>query len=248
MSSKTGIWLKVKGIQETVSEKGRVQVQWEDNQKYSLDVQKIITIKFDSQFYYVLYNTTNVEFYKKYISNPPEYAVDLKFEVKEKTVGGRCPNCNLYYPLDVMEEIEFADGVAYCTKCLDQTGDFYYLDEIRKKVFELTFPVKKETSENKYVVIDEIVNNIAKQFNAEFVAKLYDTIAGGKRVKWEKLLEEKEIASFEVEIGINPTIEETHYDEIEVKEQKLQGKYLVIKYFPFASDMWINYLYKIKET
>jgi len=124
-------------IGREVSHNQRVQVLWEDNQVYSLDVRRIMEVRFASPFYYILYDTGNVSFYQKYVASPPASAVELKFEIREEVIGGKCPRCGRFYPLDIMEEMEFADGSAYCLKCLDYTGNFYHLNEVKRQTFEI---------------------------------------------------------------------------------------------------------------
>jgi hypothetical protein len=205
------IVLKAKGLGKRLSEKGRVEVEFEDGTKYSIDASRIKGLYFFDGRFYVVYETENADFYKKYVSDIPALATKLNFRIEE-IVEQRCKRCGSLIEWDADEP--------YCPKC---GGNFPGYNEIPVKLLERGIGFKEEVEGFARALLGAEV---------EYVDALFRNIAGGFTPLFD--LSPVYITLYtcvvkEVAVVENPVFKESHYDEWETQEHKYEGKFAVFR-------------------
>jgi Zn finger protein HypA/HybF involved in hydrogenase expression len=223
-----GIVLRVKELGKRLSERGRVEVVFEDGTKYSIDASRIKELYFFDGRLYVVYETENADFYKKYVSEIPVLATKLNFQIKE-IIEERCRRCGSLIEWDADEP--------YCPKC---GANFPGYDEIPVKLLERGIGFKEE------------IENFARALlgaEVEYVDALFRNIAGGFTPLFD--LSPVYITLYtcvvkEVAIVENPVFKESHYDEWETYEHKYEGKFAVLRVNDRkAFDSWTTGFYYV---
>jgi hypothetical protein len=226
--SERKIVLKAKGLGKRLSEKGRVEVEFEDGTKYSIDASRIKGLYFFDGRLYVVYETENADFYKKYVSDIPALATKLNFRIEE-IVEQRCKRCGSLIEWDADEP--------YCPKC---GGNFPGYNEIPVKLLERGVGFKEEVESFARALLGAEV---------EYVDALFRNIAGGFTPLFD--LSPVYITLYtcvvkEVAIVENPVFKESHYDEWETYEHKYEGKFAVLRVNDRkAFDSWTTGFYYV---
>jgi hypothetical protein len=206
------IILVIKDFGRRLSEKGRLQVTFFNNESYSLDASRIKHIYYLNNTFYFVYETDNPQFYDKYsVSSFPALATSLKFEVKEYTEE-RCTYCNSIIEWDADEP--------YCPRCGPDFPGFHEI-KVKKLIIREDFE-------------DELKEFAKKLINAEVehVATLYTCAAGGYTPLFKLSPVNVMLYTTQIEgaaIVENPVFTESHYDEIEEKRHEFIGKYLILE-------------------
>jgi len=220
--------LKVKGLGRRLSEKGRVEVEFEDGAKYSIDASRIKELYFLDGRFYVVYETENADFYKKYTSEVPALATKLSFKVKE-IIEERCKRCKSLIEWDADEP--------FCPKC----GGYYGYDEIPVKLLERGMEFREE--------IEAFARRLLET-DVEYVDMLYWNPAGGFTPLFD--LSPVHVTLYTcvvkgVAIVENPTFEESHWDEAMTYKRVFEGKFAVLQVSSRSSfGSWYYVLFRLR--
>jgi hypothetical protein len=210
------VTIRARDVKRNVSERGRAGVRLGDRE-YSLDAGRIREIFFLGGEYYIRYETDHADFYRQYtVSEVPRLAIRLKFSVKEEKVFV-CSVCGAIVEWDADEP--------FCPRfCDEKYDDWSYRETVKR-----------------YLVIepdgDEIIQFAERLLGVRITGKaaeLYRTAAGGFTPLFDVI--EVEVPLFSVTVrGVavveNPAFRESHYDEIEVREHRYEGRYVAVKYW-----------------
>jgi Zn finger protein HypA/HybF involved in hydrogenase expression len=202
--------LEVRGIGPRLSQ-DLVSVLFSDGTESTLDPSRIKSIYFFNGKYYIIYETDNIQFYAKHATQLPELATELNFYIKEvKEV--RCNTCHSLIEWDADEP--------YCPKCGFEFDSSY---SVLVKLFVTKIDRKLE-----------LESFASKLFQTACVLEkeLYRTGAGGYLPNFElKKIGEIRLFNFSVDaagVVVDPGFTETHYDEINTVDHKIEGKYAIL--------------------
>jgi len=213
-----------------VSEKGRVQVQFNLKETYSLAVKGIKALYGWGGKLFVVYETENAEFYRKWAAPAlPEHAVKIPFNLEEGDVWV-CTDCGSRVEWDADEPV--------CPNCGADCG----VDRVRRTYLRVNISPD-----------DEVDQWVAKVYGAglQRVEKLHGTGGGGFRPLFD--LPESRAELYKVTIsrhGVvkNPTFEETYYDfDGWSRKREFRGRYLVVDYTVASDYGWYYAVYKLPE-
>lgn len=205
-----GIILEVRGIGPRLNQ--NLPIVFSDGTESTLDPSLIKGIYFFDGKYYIYIETDNVQFYAKHTAQLPALATELNFNfyVKEEV---RCSACHRLIEWDADEP--------YCPKCGFDFGSSYsasvkfFVAKIDRK-FELESFASK---------LFQTSCTLEKEF--------YRTGAGGHSPNFKlKNIGEIRLFNFSVDaagIVMDPVFTETHYDEINTVDHKIEGRYAILQ-------------------
>jgi hypothetical protein len=203
--------LKVKGLERRLSEGKRVKVTFEDGSEYSIDAFRIKELYFFNSRFYVVYETENADFYKKYASEVPALATKLSFKIKE-IIEERCKRCKRLIEWDADEP--------FCPRC----GGYYYgYDEIPVKLLERGVEFGEE--------IESFTRRLLET-DVEYVDMLYWNPAGGFTPLFDLSPVHVTLYTCVVKGAVileNPAFEESHWDEAMTYKRVFEGKFAVLR-------------------
>jgi hypothetical protein len=201
--------LEVRGIGPRLNQ-NLVPVLFSDGTESALDPSQIKGIYFFNGKYYI--ETDNIQFYAKYTAQLPALATQLNFGVKE-VEEVRCNTCNSLIEWDADEP--------YCPKCGFDFGSSY---SVLVKLFVTKIDRKFE-----------LESFASKLFQTPCVLEeeFYRTGAGGYSPNFKlKNIGEIRLFNFSVDaagVVVDPEFTETHYDEINTVDHKIEGKYAILQ-------------------
>jgi len=222
--------LKARWVGGYMSAKGRVPCELiaktGESVKYSLELLKIGKVYFDGQHYYIVYRTSNADYYKsKYVTTPETLGIPC--ERKEYDVWF-CRVCH--------SRIYWETDEPWCPRCGEPKGCYKRVKIIfRYEWYEVL----------KYCV--EVVTNK----KLEDIGHFWANAAGGVHIK--DAVNARELGTImcaceKVELmeckGF--TVEESYWDWVgQIPEKKYTGHFIIATWYPRKKGGWERVVYRV---